>query len=160
MSLFDIFEKKQEETPVSESGIPHREIASEWKKQIHDRYYWTFLEKGIHAMNCLYVTYSITQTKAGQWQLIESGGTTHMDGYGVTTPIDLSVIDDHILDLKDVPHRGYGGSIDHYGYVLDLKNQQLILKSVLGSTEQLSTADTMHCLTDQYAFVTNERQGK
>ena len=99
---------------------------NEWKDVIHPNYSWHFLSRGIHAMNSLYVTYMVKQTPNGEWQIEESGGTTHMDGYGITKTIPKSCIHGSMLDLKEVGYSGYGGGFGRFEYILDLKRRVLV----------------------------------
>lgn len=126
----------------------------EWKDEIHPGYSWKFLARGIHAMNSLYVTYLIKQTPGGEWQLVESGGTTHMNGYGITKAIPKSCIHGSMLDLKEMNYSGYGGGFSSFEYILDLKRRVLVhrLRIADPSPKTAGLYPEIECMYDEDAY--------
>lgn len=126
----------------------------EWKDEIHPGYSWEFLARGIYAMNSLYVTYLIKQTPGGEWQLVESGGTTHMNGYGITEAIPKSCIHGSMLDLKEMNYSGYGGGFSSFEYILDLKRRVLVhrLRIADPSPKTAGLYPEIECMYDEDAY--------
>ena len=127
----------------------------EWKDEIHPGYSWVFQTRGVRAMNSLYVVYWIEQKPDGEWQLVESGGTTHMAGYGITKAIPKSCIHESMLDLKELDHGGYGGSFRGFEYILDLKRRVLVhrLRIADPSPEVADLYPEISCMDDPDAYL-------